>query len=122
VSTLDNLKTPGFYPESNGKVEALIRSLKRECIRPLPIAVLTSLEFLRHVEQFKDYYNWHRLHKGLGYDVPSAFYCGVRLSSSLRAIPAFQQMVLPLCPPPQPTPSVDIEFIHRHTALVPATS
>lgn len=116
---IKHLLTPPYYPESNGKVEALIRSLKRECIRKLERTALKVEELAAQIESFKNYYNWHRLHKGLGYDVPSAFYCGVRLSSSLLAIPEFQEMVLPMCPPPQTPPSIDIEFIHRHTALVP---
>jgi len=110
------LLTPLYYPEANGKVEALIRSLKRECIRKLELTALTVEELAVQIEPFKNYYNWQRLHKGLGYDVPSAFYCGVRLASSLLAIPEFQEMDLPLCPSPQTPPSIDIEFIHRHTA------
>ena len=110
--------TPPYYPESNGKVEALVKTTKRECLRHFSLASTPSQALQRHLEQFLEYYNWHRLHSGLSYDVPSAFYCGVRLKSSLAAIPQLEGISLPMSPAEEPAPTIDIDFIHRHTALV----
>lgn len=110
--------TPPYYPQSNGKVEALVKTTKRECLRHLDMASTRSQALRRHLEQFLEYYNWHRLHSGLSYDVPSAFYCGVRLESSFSAIPQFLGICLPMSATPEKTPRIDVSFIHRHTALV----
>ena len=50
--------------------------------------------------------------------MPSAFYCGVRLKSSLKAHPKLQGLSLPMTPVPEQVPLIDRDFIHRHTALV----
>ena len=110
--------TPPYYPESNGKVEALVKTTKRECLRHFSLASTPSQALRRHLEQFLEYYNWHRLHSGLSYDVPSAFYCGVRLESSFLAIPQLEGISLPMSVTPEKTPRIDVDFIHRHTALV----
>ena len=78
---------PPYYPESNGKVEALVKTTKREWIRHLDLSSTRRQVLCNNLEQFREYYNFHRLHSGLSYDVPSAFYCGVWLKSSLKSIP-----------------------------------
>ena len=109
---------PPYYPESNGKVEALVKTPKRECLRHLDLSSTLRQALRRHLLQFLEYYNWHRLHRGLSYDVPSAFYCGVRLESSLKAIPQLEGISLPMSATPEKAPQIDVDFIHRHTALV----
>jgi len=109
---------PPYYPESNGKAEALVKTIKRECLRNLELSSTDTQVLSNHFEQFLEYYNWHRLHSGLSYDVPSAFYCGVRLESSLKAIPQLEGISLPMSATPEKAPRIDVDFIHRHTALV----
>ena len=111
-------RIPPYYPESNGKVEALVKTTKLKCIRNLELLSTRRQGLRRHLEQFLEYYNFHRLHSGLSYDVPSAFYCGVRLKSSLKAIPQLRGICLPISTSPEETPQIDIDFIDRQTALV----
>ena len=120
-SGIQHLLTPTDYPESNGKVEALVKTVKRECVASLPLALISKSQLCDELDQFKAYYNWHRLHSGLSYDVPSASYCGVRLKSSLKAHPKLQGMSLPMTPMPEEVPLINRDFIHRHTALVPVS-
>ena len=109
---------PPYYPESNGKVEALVKTTKRECLRHLELSSTCRQALRHHLLQFLEYYNWHRLHRVLSYDVPSAFDCGVRLESSLKAIPQVEGISLPMSTTPEKAPQIDVDFIHRHTALV----
>lgn len=108
-----------YYPESNGKAEAFIKTIKRECLTDLNLSVVGIVWLQQKLEQFREYYNFHRLHSGLGYDVPSGSYCNVRLTPTLRAIPQLEAMDLPHSPVPENAPRIDQPFIHRHTALVP---
>lgn len=107
-----------YYPESKGKVEALIKTIKRECLNHLDCSTISSATLQRELARFSDYYNLHRLHGGLGYDVPSGSYCNVRLTPTLRAVPQLAAIELPHSPIPEETPHVNQHFIHRQTALV----
>ncbi|MBC8234542.1 transposase, partial [bacterium] len=51
-----------YYPESNGKVEALIKTGKRECLNNLLLSSLGIAQLQQELEQFREYYNFHRLH------------------------------------------------------------
>jgi len=116
-----------YYPESNGKVEALIKTIKRECLNEkvkakptlLALSSLGIAQLQQELEQFREYYNFHRLHSGLGYDVPAGSYCNVRLNPTLLAVPQLASISLPHSPVPEDAPQINRNFIHRHTALVP---
>jgi len=108
-----------YYPESNGKVEAVIKTIKRECLTGFDLSTACVATLLSELERFTQYYNFHRLHSGLGYDVPAGSYCNVRLNPTLRAIPQLNSMDLPHSVVPEDAPQIDRHFIHRHTALVP---
>lgn len=73
----------------------------------------------QELDRFCEYYNFHRLHNGLGYDVPAGSYCSVRLRPTFRAVPQLKTMDLPHSPVPDDAPIMDQHFIHRHTAPVP---
>jgi len=107
------------YPESNGQAEALIKTIKRECLIHLAFSAALLLMLRQTLQQFREDYNFHRRHRSLGYDVPSGSYCTVRLTPTLRAIPQLEAMTLPHSPAPEEAPQMNQEFIHRQTALVP---
>jgi transposase InsO family protein len=66
---MTHVKTSPYYPQSNGKIERFIGSLKRECIR---VKTPVSLDDARAVVgRFIDYYNNRRLHSAIGYVAPS---------------------------------------------------
>jgi transposase InsO family protein len=108
-----------YYPESNGKAEALIKTIKRECLTDVDFSITCVATLRIELERFREYYNFHRRHSGLGYDVPAGSYCNVRLTPTLRAVPQLASIDLPHSPVPEETPQIDQPFIHRHTAPVP---
>jgi len=117
--SVDHKLAAPYYPESNGKAEALIKTVKRECLTYLDVSTVAVGTLQQELERFREYYNFHRLHRGLDYDVPAGSYCNVRLTPTLRAIPQLASLVLPHCSVPEKAPHIDSHFIHRQTALVP---
>jgi transposase InsO family protein len=66
------LITP-YYPEGNGKAEAFVKILKRECLN----RCFATIEELEHaLAEFVVYYNHFRLHSSLGYTTPISRYLG----------------------------------------------
>ena len=110
--------TRPYYPESNGKAEALIKTIKRECLRRFDISTLDETELQNQLSLYSDYYNWYRLHSALEYAVPSSRYCGVYLKQTLRAVYALEDVALGELEEPDDVPQIDKQFIHQHTALV----
>lgn len=107
-----------YYPESNGKAEAMVKTVKRECLSHLTLPAIGIGTLQQEVDRFSEYYNFHRLHSGLSYDVPAGSYCNVRLTPTFRAVPQLAGIPLPHSAMPEEAPQVDQHFIHRHTALV----
>jgi len=67
------LITP-YWPEGNGKVEAFIKIVKRECLKH-PFASLDQLQSA--LAEFVVFYNHFRLHSSLGYHTPVSRFLGV---------------------------------------------
>ena len=68
IAGMTHVKTSPYYPQSNGKIERSLRTLKRECIR---ITSLWSLEDAqRRVDEYVRHYNEVRLHSAIGYVTP----------------------------------------------------
>ena len=66
-----------YYPESNGKAEALVKIAKHEAIQPfLERLIWTGEELQRCLDRFHEYYNFYRLHGGLGWKTPAECYTG----------------------------------------------
>jgi putative transposase len=66
---ITHVRTSPYYPQSNGKIEAWNKSVKRECLRPgSPL----SLEDARRlVERYVEHYNGVRLHSAIGFVTPN---------------------------------------------------
>ena len=65
---LQHVRTSPYHPQSNGKIEALAKTIKRDCIRVEP---LFGLEDGRQkVGAFIHYYCYHRLHSAIWYLTP----------------------------------------------------
>lgn len=68
-----HLITP-YWPEANGKAEAFIKIIKRECLK-YPFETLEELQSA--LAEFVSYYNHFRLHSSLGYQTPVSRFLGV---------------------------------------------
>lgn len=74
ISGMTHVRTSPFYPQSNGKIEAMHKTLKNECIRPK--APRSLEEASRLVTAFVQHYNDERLHSGIGYVTPRTKFLG----------------------------------------------
>lgn len=68
ISGMTHVRTSPYYPQSNGKLERLNQTIKKECIRPKTPVSLEDAQ--RIVKQFVEYYNTERLHSAIGYITP----------------------------------------------------
>ncbi len=64
---------PAYYPEANGKAEAAVKIAKKEAILPFiqtePDWSIQGFQALLH--RFQEYYNFDRLHGGIGWQTPA---------------------------------------------------
>ena len=63
------VKTPYQAPNANAFAERWIRSLREECLNHLLIFGLDRLQYV--LDQYKDYFNQHRPHQGIGNRIPA---------------------------------------------------
>ena len=68
ICGMTHVKTSPYYPQSNGKIERMHRTLKNDCIRPK--CPLDLQEARRIVSEFVEHYNTVRLHSAIGYVTP----------------------------------------------------
>jgi len=111
-----------YYPEGNGKAEAFIKILKRECLNR-PFATVEELE--QALAKFVTYYNHFRLHSSLGYKPPVSRYLGVEAvkDHGLAGIPFLSDELVAAFPPSQPVQvlPVNVWTIKQRFALVPVS-
>ncbi len=67
-SSMTHVRTSPFYPQSNGKLEALNKTAKREVIRPCQPR--TYAEAKEQMSRWVRYYNEVRLHSSIDYVTP----------------------------------------------------
>lgn len=90
-----------YYPEGNGKAEALIKTLKSETLN----RTFTTMDAVRTaLAEFQDYYNFYRLHSSLGYLPPAVRYWGVEppKNHGLAGLPSLPPEQL-MAHPPHPS-------------------
>jgi len=113
------LITP-YYPEGNGKAEAFVKIVKRECLNRT-FATLEELE--QALAEFVTYYNHFRLHSSLGYQPPVTRYLGIEAvkDHGLAGIPALPKELVDAFPPAQPVEvlPVNARTVKQRFALVP---
>jgi transposase InsO family protein len=69
LAGMTHVRTSPYYPQSNGKLERLNRTVKSTTIRPKAPASLA--EARRVVAEFVEHYNTGRLHSAIGYVTPA---------------------------------------------------
>jgi putative transposase len=68
ICGMTHVKTSPYYPQSNGKIERLHKTLKGDCIRTQ--TPLTLEDARRVVARYVEHYNTVRLHSAIGYVTP----------------------------------------------------
>jgi len=66
---MTHVRTSPYYPQSNGKIEALHKTIKKTTIRPRRPESLEEARSL--MTSFAHHYNHERLHSALGYVTPA---------------------------------------------------
>lgn len=74
ISGMTHVRTSPYYPQSNGKLERVNKTLKAEAIRPASPSSLQEAK--RVVTGFVEHYNGKRLHSALGYVAPNDYLAG----------------------------------------------
>jgi transposase InsO family protein len=90
-----------YWPEANGKAEALVKIVKHECLN----RSFDNLEALKQaLAAFVVFYNHFRLHSSLGYQTPVSRFLGVETikQHGLAGFPALPPSLLDAFPPSQP--------------------
>lgn len=117
---MSHVRTSPYYPQSNGKLERVNRSLKEEAIRPVSLG--DQEEARRVIGNYIDHYNRVRLHSALGYIAPLDFMAGLapkiwqerdgKLEDARRLRAQRRQVARanptappPSAPPPMPQPA-----------------
>ena len=114
-----------YYPQTNGKVEALIRTVLRECLDLVvaqrqregsPITTLVELQEI--LDQWVLYYNNYRWHSAIK-DAPVNAYTGGKRTRSrgLWMHPLLAPIRDHLTPLSEPPPRVDAEYLKRCWSL-----
>ncbi len=81
---VEHRRTRPYYPQTNGKVEALIKTIEREFLRLLgwhkgQASSWRWSEIEAEAAAFVGWYNFYRAHSALCYRVPAALYAGICL-------------------------------------------
>lgn len=74
LAGMTHVRTAPYYPQSNGKLERVNKTVKSEAIRVSPPESLEEAQ--RLVEKFVAYYNNVRLHSAIGYISPADMLAG----------------------------------------------
>ena len=113
-----HLITP-YWPEANGKAEAFIKIIKRECLKH-PFETVEELQTT--LAEFVIYYNHFRLHSSLGYQTPVSRFLGVETikNHGLAGIPDLPDDLRNTFLPSQPTNifPVNSRTVKQRLALV----
>ena len=90
-SDIPHLTTAPYYPQANGKAEAFIKTLSRECLQHYSFQSLTELQTA--LDQFLLYYNHYRLHSAIAWQQPAARYTACAISvTGLAKLPGLEPM------------------------------
>ncbi len=112
------LITP-YWPEGNGKAEAFVKIIKRECLKH-PFATVDELK--QALAEFVVFYNHFRLHSSLGYQTPVSRFLGVDTISAhgLAGIPGLPKGLIEAFPPSRPVHiyPVNLRTVKQRFALV----
>lgn len=80
---VEHRRTRPYYPQTNGKAEAVVKTVKRELLGVLARRSADGRWRWAEVEarapSFVGWYNFYRAHGALGYAVPASCYAGVSL-------------------------------------------
>jgi transposase InsO family protein len=121
--SVDHLRIRAYYPESNGKAEAFIKTLVREWLSRRTFTDLADLQAA--LDRYVHYYNHYRGHSRLAWQAPVSRYVGQAPQViGLTDVPGLEDVVLPGLEDAavQPPPEVTAYRVAAMRTLVPVTS
>lgn len=90
---IEHRKCAPYYPQSNGKAEAFIKTLDRELLTGSTFDTLEELQAA--LDRYLTYYNNYRLHSALGWQTPVSRYAGrAMVIQGLAGIPGLEPMAV----------------------------
>jgi hypothetical protein len=124
------LHSAPYYPQTNGKAEAFIRTLLRECldlevadrqrqagVQTVGFTDLAELQAL--LDQWLVYYNNYREHTGLDSEAPVKRYTGKNYQAlGFAAVPRLADLDLGFVKVLEPPDETDLAYLKRRFALV----
>lgn len=119
---IQHRRTRLYYPQSNGKAEAAIKTVQRECLRLFGWVKGSTnwpwKEIQLNLDAFKAWYNFYRPHGAIGYQAPARLYANVHFQpEGLQGIFGFlPESVID----PKQLPQLSFQMAKRNFALVPA--
>lgn len=125
------LHSAAYYPQTNGKAEAFIRTLLRECLdlavadrqrrandETVAFTDLADLQVL--LDQWLVYYNNHRQHSSLGYQAPVKRYTGKSYQAlGFAAVPQLADLDIGFVKVLEVPDKIEPSYLQRCFALVP---
>jgi len=118
---IEHVTTTPYYPQGNGKAEALIRTLNRELLRRRTFETVEELQAA--INEYLVYYNNYRLHSSLGWKPPVTRFAGRAIVIrglagilGLEPMAADPQWGLSYCDPPI---TITSTTVRDRCALVP---
>ncbi len=79
------VKTPFRAPDANAHAERWVRSVTEECLDHLILFGMGSLQ--RSLQVYRDFFNSHRPHQGIGNQIPESRTTGEMLQNHAAATP-----------------------------------
>jgi len=59
---IDHILASRRHPQTNGKVERVIRTVKEECLNKLDIGSMSPMQIQEELDKYREFYNFHRIH------------------------------------------------------------
>jgi transposase InsO family protein len=119
---IQHRRTRLYYPQTNGKAEAAIKTVQRECLRLFGWAKGSTdwawKEILLNLPAFKGWYNFYRPHGAIGYQNPAQLFANVQLQP--QGIDNIFGFLPESVVDPEKLPQLNQQIIKRNFALAAA--
>lgn len=115
-------RTKRYYPQTNGKAEAMVKTVQRECLRLLGWTKTGGDWAWKNIQAnlpaFKGWYNFYRPHGAIGYRPPVLLFANIQLP--VQGMENIFSFLPESAVDPGLLPQLNQQVAKRNFALVPA--